>query len=67
MNLLDWSRLMGEKFQALALQRAKKRCGPMRLGRRTAGAAVPTWLLPLKGLGIGELTAALGSGRGIRW
>ena len=32
MNLLDWSRLMGEKFQALALQRAKKRCGPIHLG-----------------------------------
>jgi len=45
MKLLDWSRLMGEKFQLLSTT-AQKRCNPVHLGRRTAGAAVPRWFLP---------------------
>jgi hypothetical protein len=55
---------MGEKFQSLWRTKALR---PDRLPRRTAGAAVPTWFLPVKYLATGELTAALGSGRGIRW
>ena len=67
MKLLDWTRLMGEKFQLLSTT-ASKALRPVHLDPPDSRGGCPYMVLAqFKDLAIGELTAALGSGRGIHW
>jgi len=65
MKLLDWTRLMGEKLHSLWRTKALRPGTP---GPPDSRGGCPYMVLAqFKDLATGELTAALGSGRGIRW